>query len=242
MDRYGGPPKSVFTVEDRVQPSAPYLPVPLVRRAADRGKLLIQLVLLVFSLLALCGAASEIYFLMKVESRLMAVQNLIQEINPAQKMIFRPGSWDGPPMPSAHVTGIVVVDSSSNSPLQWEHDKGLAFLHEINYSNGSLLCPKDGLYFIYSKLQLGLSKCPQDTENVVFTHQVVKRSSTINISMLANIRRFCDTQGSTVWRGSSFVGGIFMLAKGEEVFVSMSHKHLIRVQGDSTTFFGMFMV
>ncbi|XP_069804395.1 tumor necrosis factor ligand superfamily member 14 [Dendropsophus ebraccatus] len=242
MDRYGRPPMSVFTVEDYMQQPAPR-PPPVGRRMG-RGPLLIQVLLLVFSLLAICGAASEIYYLMKVESN---VQDLLSEGegmvrgNVAQK-IFRPGFRDGPPMPSAHVTGLVVTDVSSSSPLQWEHTRGLAFLHEVEYSNGSLVCPKSGLYFIYSKLQMGIPTCPSDSKNTVFTHQVVRKSLNSKIPMIENMRRFCDTPGSSTWRGSSFLGGNFMLAKGDEVYVSMSHKNLIRVQRDTMTFFGMFMV
>ncbi|XP_073507073.1 tumor necrosis factor ligand superfamily member 14-like [Phyllobates terribilis] len=235
MDRYGRLPMSVFTVEDHVQQP------PLVRKKTGRGMLLIQLVLLLFSVLALCGAASEIYFLVKVESSLGAAWNTTQENN-AQKMISRSGFRDGHPMPSAHVTGLVVGDDSPSVSLQWEHSRGLAFLHEVGYNNGSLVCSKSGLYFVYSKLQLGLSKCPQKTENLLFTHRVLKRSSAMDIPVIENIRRFCDSQGSSVWRGSSFLGGSVMLTKGDEVFVSMSHKNLIRVQEDTITFFGMFMV
>ncbi|XP_075711617.1 tumor necrosis factor ligand superfamily member 14 [Rhinoderma darwinii] len=240
MDRYGRPPMSIFTVEDYGQRSAPS--PPLVRGKIGRGKLLIQLVLLVFSLLALSGAASEIYFLMKVESRLSATQDMIHENVAAQKMISRPGFQYGPPMPSAHVTGLVVVGTSRDASLQWEHERGLAFLHEVEYSNGSLVCRKSGIYFIYSELQLGLSRCPQNAENSLYTHQVFKRSLTLNILLMENMRSFCDAQRSSLWRGSSLIGGNFMLAKGDEVYVRMSHKHLIRVQGDTSTYFGMFMV
>lgn len=231
---------AVFTVEEYGQ--HPTFCPPPVRRKTGRGKTMMQLVLLVFSLLALCGAALEMYYLRKVESSLSATQDMINENATAQKMIFRRGFRDGPPMPSAHVTGLMVVDSSPHSSLQWEHERGLAFLHEVGYNNGSLVCPKSGIYFIYSKLQLGLSKCPQNTEDTLFTHGVFMRRSTSNIALVENMRRFCDTQGSLVWRGSSFVCGSVMLAKGDEVYVSMSHKHLIRVQTGTATFFGMFMV
>ncbi|KAG9467795.1 hypothetical protein GDO78_014280, partial [Eleutherodactylus coqui] len=149
---------------------------------------------------------------------------------------------DGPPKPSAHVTGLPVVDISPDVSLQWDYRRGLAFLHEVEYKDGSLVCSKTGLYFIYSKLQLGLTKCPKNAENSIFTHRVFKRHSTWNITIMDNIKNFCDTQGSSVWRGSSFVSGSFMLERGDEVYISMSHKHLIRVQGDTDTFFGMFMV
>ncbi|KAM3924653.1 tumor necrosis factor ligand superfamily member 14-like [Leptodactylus fuscus] len=239
MDRYGQPPMSVFSVEDHGQSAAPW--PPKVKKKSDKSLVLIQMVLVAFSLLALCGAASEIYILKQVEAKLRATQDMMRDNVTAQKIISRKGLRDGPPMPSAHVTGLV-VDSSSNSPLQWEHSRGLAFLHEVEYRNGSLVCPKTGLYFIYSKLQMGLAKCPPNAKNVFFTHRIFKRSSNFNIPMTEDVGRFCDTQGSVVWRGNSFVAGSFMLAKGDEVYVSMSEKHLIRVQGDTATFFGMFMV
>ncbi|KAM4036461.1 lymphotoxin-alpha-like [Anomaloglossus baeobatrachus] len=238
MDRYGRLPMSVFTVEDHMQPPIPC--PPLVKRRTGRGLLLIQLVLLFFSVLALCGAATIIYLLMKVESSFGAAWNMTQQ-REAQKMISRSGFRNGQPIPSAHVTGLV-QDNSAKASLRWEHSRGLAFLHEVKYNNGSFLCPKSGLYFIYSKLQLGLSKCPQKTENLLFTHRVLRRSSAVDIPMIEDVQRFCDTQGSSAWRGSSFLGGTFMVTKGDEVFVNMSHKNLIRVQEDTMTFFGMFML
>ncbi|KAG8573872.1 hypothetical protein GDO81_008896 [Engystomops pustulosus] len=234
MDGHGRPPMSIFTVDD-------YVPFPpQIRRKPGKGRLLLQISLLVFALLALCGAASEIYFLMKVESRLSATQDLIEENAGAQKMLSRQGFRDG--TPSAHVTGLSVKDTSPSSPLQWEHKLGLAFLHKVEYNNGSLVCPKTGLYFIYSKLQLRLASCSKDLENPFFSHRVIRRSSSVDIPLIEDLRRFCDTQGSSIWRGNSFIGGSFMLAKDDKVYVSMSQKHLIRAQEDTMTFFGMFMI
>ncbi|XP_063787096.1 tumor necrosis factor ligand superfamily member 6-like [Pseudophryne corroboree] len=233
MDRYGGSPVSVFTVETQDHQS-PHCPPP-IRKRASRGRTLIQLVLVALTLLALCGAASQIYYLRRMQSNLDAAQEMINTHFHEQKMILKP---DGRPIPSAHVTGLTVADYSSSVPLQWEPTRGLAFLHDVGYSNGSLLCKTSGLYFVYSKLQLGLSNCPQTSDTSTFIHGVYTRST--DKPLMEDRRRFCDTEGSPLWKGSSFIGAAFMLEKGDEVYVRMSHKNLIRVDRDTVTFFGLF--
>ncbi|XP_075061142.1 tumor necrosis factor ligand superfamily member 14-like [Mixophyes fleayi] len=234
MDRYGSPPMSVFTVETPGH-HPPHFP-PHIRKRRVEGKMLIQLVLMMFALLALCGAATQIYYLRRVQSNLDATQDMINTNSLAQKMTLK---QDVRPTPSAHVTGLTIADTSSTFPLQWEPTRGLAFLHDVGYSNGSLVCMKSGLYFVYSKLQLALSNCPRVNDPpTFFTHGVYKRST--DKPLMENKRAFCDTWGFPVWKGSSFIGANFMLEKGDEIYVKMSHKNLIRVDRDTITFFGLF--
>ncbi|MEE6523054.1 hypothetical protein FKM82_021774 [Ascaphus truei] len=130
-------------------------------------------------------------------------------------------------------------------PLLWDPTLGLAFLHQVKYTNGSLLCTQSGVYFVYSKLQLGIRKCPpRDDAPSLFTHGVYKKSpnSPVAVELMQNSRRFCDDNGEGVWRDSSFLGGSFLIQEREEVYVRMSQTHLVRVKDGTESFFGLFMV
>ncbi|XP_072255535.1 tumor necrosis factor ligand superfamily member 14 [Pyxicephalus adspersus] len=240
MDRYVQSPMSVFTVEEPGQyiSSCP----PQVRRKQRSCNLSLQLILLLFAILALCGAASQVYYLWRVQSNLDAAQEMVNTNFEAQQMKFRSGFRVGPSLPSAHLTGLIVKDTSLNKPLQWESSRGLAFLHEMEYHNGSLRCTRSGLYFVYSKLQLGIS-CPTKIDpSSFFTHSVNKRTMDSVTPLMEDKGGFCNVQGSPAWKKSSFLGSSFLLEQGDEIYINMSHRHLIRAQGDTSTFFGLFML
>ncbi|PIO39198.1 hypothetical protein AB205_0043140, partial [Aquarana catesbeiana] len=159
----------------------------------------------------------------------------------AQQMKMNPAFRDGQLFPSAHLTGLTVKNTSLDKPLQWESTHGLAFLHEMEYSDGSIRCKKSGLYFVYSKLQLGVV-CATGDPSLVFTHSVNLRTMGSVTQLMVNSGGFCDNQGSKVWKRSSFLGSSFLLEEGDDIFVNMSHRNLIRAQLQSTTFFGLFML
>ncbi|XP_073478929.1 tumor necrosis factor ligand superfamily member 14 [Aquarana catesbeiana] len=238
MDRYVTSPMSVFTVEEPGYGAAS-CPPPERKRASCN--LLIQLILLLFALLALCGVVLQIYYLSKVQANLDAAQEMVTMKLEAQQMKMNPAFRDGQLFPSAHLTGLTVKNTSLDKPLQWESTHGLAFLHEMEYSDGSIRCKKSGLYFVYSKLQLGVV-CATGDPSLVFTHSVNLRTMGSVTQLMVNSGGFCDNQGSKVWKRSSFLGSSFLLEEGDDIFVNMSHRNLIRAQLQSTTFFGLFML
>ncbi|KAM4749197.1 tumor necrosis factor ligand superfamily member 14 [Rhinophrynus dorsalis] len=237
-------PMSVFTVEGQNVPTDPHT-LPNKKKFVCSNSRIIQVVLIVLALLALCGAATEIYILRRLQNNLEATQEMIIENVSAQRMTPNPGDGKDTPVPSAHVTDFKNTNLYPGEPLQWEPSQGLSFLHKVQYNNGSLLSTESGLYFVYSKLQLGTMNCRKtNAPEFFYTHSVWKKSPNILklTELMDNKRRFCDTEGGGSWRGSSFLGGIFHLNQGEEVFVKMSNKQLIRVKDGTTTFFGLFML
>ncbi|XP_040198000.1 tumor necrosis factor ligand superfamily member 6-like [Rana temporaria] len=239
MDRYVTSPMSVFTVEEPGHCDASR-PPPGRRRASCN--LLMQLILLLFALLALCGVASQIYYLSKVQAKLEATQEMVNMKFEAQQMRMKTAFRDGQLFPSAHLTGLTVKKNTSlDIPLQWESAHGLAFLHEMEYSDGSLRCKKSGLYFVYSKLQLGVV-CEKVDPSLLFTHSVKLRTMGSVTQLMVNSGGFCNNQGSQIWKKSSFLGSSFLLEEGDEIFVNMSDRSLLRAQLQSATFFGLFML
>uniref|UniRef100_A0A8C5MGZ1 THD domain-containing protein n=1 Tax=Leptobrachium leishanense TaxID=445787 RepID=A0A8C5MGZ1_9ANUR len=129
--------------------------------------------------------------------------------------------------------------------LQWETSEGLAFLNKVVYKNGSLHCTQPGLYFVYSKLQLGSRECKfADVTSSFFTHGVYRKSPTTGFEekLLENSRRFCDSQGKDLWKESSYLAGTFRLETGDDIYVKFSQKQLIRESDGTTNFFGLFML
>ncbi|KAM4678055.1 tumor necrosis factor ligand superfamily member 14 [Discoglossus pictus] len=247
MDTCVRPPVSVFTVDGQVDP-VPH-PLPVRRKTAFSGHRVTHLVLLGLTLLALGGVATEMYFLKRVETKLETEEEMINWIVSAQKMTHDPGlissEQGNQPTPSAHVIAANFTRWYPTSPLHWESHLGLASLLQVKYNNGSLLCTKAGMYFIYAKLQLIYLSCPlKDDPSLFFSHGVYKKNPAYKgeIELMGTKKRYCDSNGNVLWMGNSFLGGNFHIEKGEEVYVRMSKKQLIRVKDGSFSFFGLFMV
>ncbi|XP_053572080.1 tumor necrosis factor ligand superfamily member 14 [Bombina bombina] len=242
MDTYVRPPMSVFTVDGHIDP-VPH-PLPVRKKTIFSGHWVIRLVLLMLTLLALCGAATEIYILRKIQTKLEATQEMVNEKFGAQKMTHKQGKRNNQPPPSAHVTGTEITGLYPEKPLQWESHFGLSFLHQVEYLDGSILCNKTGLYFVYSKLQLGYSNCSLKSQSLFYSHQVYKKNVNIKEEtiLMENKMKFCDNNRNSLWRGSSFLGGNIEIQQGDEVYVRMSQKQLIRVKDGTLTFFGLFMI
>ncbi|KAM9312111.1 tumor necrosis factor ligand superfamily member 6-like [Gastrophryne carolinensis] len=227
-------PGAVFTVEEPGQ-----CPPAARRRRPLEATLLIQVVLMLFAVLAVCGAAAQVYYVRRVEAKLEEALKKVEMEAEAQKMTQQPGKTTNKPS-MKKIPSLAVKDASSFAPLLWEPTRGHSFLHEVEYVGGSLRCPKSGLYFVYSKLQLGTSECPtKSNSQFFFTHWVNRRASNSIIPLMDDRKAFCDAQKSFVWKGSSFLASSFLMEKGDEIFVNVSHKELVRPQEDGT-YFGIF--
>ncbi|OCT90519.1 tumor necrosis factor ligand superfamily member 14-like [Xenopus laevis] len=235
-------PMSVFTVQGQVAPVSPNHK-PLKKQNKIIGQWAIQLALMVLAVLALVGAAIEIYILRNLQRSLESTQEIMHENFEAQYMT-KSSDTRSPPVPSAHVTDCKWTNKNTGPQLLWEPRQGSSFLHEIQYRNGSLLFSKTGIYFIYSKLQLRSVDCPRVDASNLFQHGVYKKSPHLQEEtiLMENKKQFCETQGGKMWIGSSFLGGTFQIDKGEEVYVKMSNKELIQVKDGTITFFGVFML
>lgn len=95
MDRYVTSPMSVFTVEEPGYGAAS-CPPPERKRASCN--FLIQLILLLFALLALCGVVLQIYYLSKVQANLDAAQEMVSvltcELESVEGMVGRDHTWE----------------------------------------------------------------------------------------------------------------------------------------------------
>nr|XP_056706578.1 tumor necrosis factor ligand superfamily member 14 [Euleptes europaea] len=227
---------SVFVVDTppRELPFVP--PVPRSQKTRRHGQLLLGILVL----LALAGLAVQAYFLICFRKELdkataqggaeASHDRIIQDHTPPSE---RPG---------AHLTGAAFT-VTGNDTLQWEHRRGLAFLQEMDYKGGSLVCKKPGRYYLYSKLSLEHASCSaeQQKKGLLVVHSVCKRTPRYpkEIVLLSSIIPYCGTE---FWRQNSFLAGVLQLEEKEEVYVKVSKTQLVRVKDGTRSYFGAFMV
>uniref|UniRef100_F6YQ65 TNF superfamily member 14 n=1 Tax=Monodelphis domestica TaxID=13616 RepID=F6YQ65_MONDO len=199
------------------------------QRACQRTQLGLGLLLL----LALAGVAIEGYFLWSFHWDLMALSLRLPRRSYQDK-------------PAAHLTGVNSSLVMNGGPLLWEAHLGLAFLRDLKYQKGSLVCTQPGYYYIYSKVQLGGVGCPEGLAGGSVTHGLYKRTPRYpkDLELLVSRRSSCRWTGTSakVWWDSSFLGGVVHLEAGEEVFVRVPEERLVRVKDGTRSYFGAFMV
>ncbi|KAF4075528.1 hypothetical protein AMELA_G00235210 [Ameiurus melas] len=123
--------------------------------------------------------------------------------------------------------------------MQWNFQGFPTLMHHFNYSNGSLIIPKDGFYYIFSKVSF--KTCS------IFKHEVKLNSSRYShraISFMTDMRCSCVEPTKSQEKGiqfSSYMGGVLKLYKTDKVFVSVSN-HSNLTGSPSENFFGGFMI
>ncbi|XP_051827702.1 tumor necrosis factor ligand superfamily member 14 [Antechinus flavipes] len=197
-------------------------------------------------LLALTGIAVEGYFLWRFQWDLVALGlRLPREENSLEKLIQERTSYQN--KPAAHLTGANSSLVLRGGPLLWEAQLGLAFLRDLDYRAGSLVCTHPGYYYIYSKVQLGGFGClGGSVTGGQVTHGLYKRTARYpkELELLVSRRSSCGWAGTSakVWWDSSFLGGVVHLEAGEEVFVRVPEERLVRIKDGTRSYFGAFMV
>ncbi|XP_039204823.1 tumor necrosis factor ligand superfamily member 14 [Crotalus tigris] len=147
--------------------------------------------------------------------------------------------------PSAHLTLEPPDTAIIDGVLQWEHQNGFAFLHDMDYKAGSLISNEPGYYYVYSKLTLTYSSClTKHRGNSLFTHSVYKRTSQYpeELLLLTNYITYCNSKDSEQWQGNSFLAGVVYLEEEEEVFIKVTNGELLFYRDDSISHFGTFMI
>ncbi|KAK3510895.1 hypothetical protein QTP70_024364 [Hemibagrus guttatus] len=128
--------------------------------------------------------------------------------------------------------------TSEQGVIQWSESGFPAIRHNFSYRNGSLVIHKEGIYYLFSKVSL--------TDNCnTFKHEVKlnsSRYSNIPIELMVDSRHGSMNQMKAHEKNhcSSYLGGVFLLHKKEEVFVSVDKSCLS--EGPGENFFGGFMI
>ncbi|XP_068123888.1 tumor necrosis factor ligand superfamily member 11 [Hyperolius riggenbachi] len=146
--------------------------------------------------------------------------------------------------PVAHLTfnatGNLLGNKSALPIHFWKHNEGLAHLEHMEYSNGRLKILQDGYYFVYT--------------NICFRHYVLSSNLTTNESQLMlYVKKSKKTKKVTLMKGgktaawsnntynfySAYLGGVFKLMAGEEIYIKATHIDLMDPDQEAT-YFGAF--
>ncbi|XP_066564190.1 tumor necrosis factor ligand superfamily member 14 [Amia ocellicauda] len=228
---------SVFVVDSKA--NMPLPPEPRRRQKSVAQKLLYLLVSL-----AVAGMLIEGYFIYRlwmrqpeqVENSDGKVEKMHQEekVTKLAKML--------PKKPAAHVTGCN-CSYGEDGKLHWDGVNGDAFTHDMNYRDGSLFIKQEGYYFIYSKIFYGAEECQSARHMSLFKHTVMRSTPRYpsELELMKSKRYYCK-KPSEQGLANSFLGGVYHLVDGDQIFVKVEQRKLIRLQSSSENFFGAFLI
>ncbi|XP_030624522.1 tumor necrosis factor ligand superfamily member 10 isoform X2 [Chanos chanos] len=177
---------------------------------------------------------------------------------------------DAPPRPkiAAHVTGSYIpeADKDGRGPSNrkvlgqkiqsWESEKGLAFLQNVQLSDGELVVPQPGLYYIYSQTYFRHTLTEEEEneeedegagEDTIrgrpMLQYVYKKvgSYPVPILLMKNARTTCWSRDAEYGLYSIYQAGLFQLGAGDRVFVTVSNVSTIDMD-EKSSFFGAFLV
>ncbi|KAJ8278135.1 hypothetical protein GJAV_G00084250 [Gymnothorax javanicus] len=137
----------------------------------------------------------------------------------------------------------------------WESERGLAFSHNIKMTNGELVVPQGGLYYIYAQTYfrhtLVLEEDEDEEEHTEgssvrgkqMLQYVYKKVSSypVPILLMKNARTTCWSRNTEYGLYSIYQAGVFQLAAGDRVFVSVSNATTVDMD-EKSSFFGAFLV
>ncbi|KAG7457125.1 hypothetical protein MATL_G00243290 [Megalops atlanticus] len=186
-----------------------------------------------------------------------AVKDEVLKVMPSLTM----DNQDPLPRPeiAAHVTGSALAKASGveRTPTRktlgqkiesWESEKGLAFLRNMKISNGELIIPQAGLYYVYSQTyfrhSLSLEEEGEPTvRNQQMLQYVYKKvvSYPDPILLMKNARTTCWSRNAEYGLYSIYQAGVVQLSAGDRVFVTVSNISTIEMD-ERSSFFGAFLV
>ncbi|XP_038673080.1 LOW QUALITY PROTEIN: tumor necrosis factor ligand superfamily member 10-like [Scyliorhinus canicula] len=132
----------------------------------------------------------------------------------------------------------------------WEPQRGLAFLHSVEYKDGELIVPKTGLYYIYGQTYFryweAADSSPADSLSVARNAQMVQyiyknTAYPEPILLMKNTRTICWAKNREYELHSIYQGGVFQLNYRDRIFVTVSNVSWVDMAAGSS-FFGAFLV
>ncbi|KAJ8357106.1 hypothetical protein SKAU_G00199000 [Synaphobranchus kaupii] len=155
---------------------------------------------------------------------------------------------------AAHITGnyLAQVDSLPTRKVlgqkieSWKTDSGLAFLRNMKMSNGELVIPQAGLYYMYSQTYFRQARSLEGEDsgrNEQMLQYIYKKvvSYPEPILLMKNARTTCWSEKAEYDLYSIYQAGVVQLNAGDRVFVSVSNISTVDMD-EKSSFFGAFLV
>lgn len=134
----------------------------------------------------------------------------------------------------------------------WIHNADLGFTSQVTYRHGRIVVKASGLYYVYSQISF-LEVFDVDNRGVAIRNDYLESHSLSHYmyrynliypnggeeELMQNSITKCWGQNKAFGEYSSYLGAVFYLRKGDEVFVKVSNLTLI-VQNPKSNYFGLF--
>ena len=138
----------------------------------------------------------------------------------------------------------------------WIYDGDLAFTNHVTYRHGRIVVPEDGYYYVYSQVAFlevlpintgaGGSNPPSyGTESPSLSHYLYRYNIIYpkggEEKLVQNSITKCWGPNKAFGEYTSYLGAVFHLRQGDEVFVKVSNLSMV-ARDPKSNFFGLFKV
>ncbi|XP_029633496.1 tumor necrosis factor ligand superfamily member 10 [Octopus sinensis] len=161
-------------------------------------------------------------------------------------------------VPAAHMMGSIKSNVPSRVPGkqitigEWIFNRDLGFIQRAKYRHGRIVIPSTGVYFIYSQVSFlevvdikqGNSKPPSTTSpslshylyryNLIYPHGGEE-------TLIQNSITKCWGHNKSFGEYTSYLGAVFQLRQGDEIFVKVSNLTLL-TNDPKSNYFGLFKI
>lgn len=152
------------------------------------------------------------------------------------------------------LTGTLLGNGLGYKIRSWEPSKSAhSFLYNVELSNGELIIPETGFYYIYAQTYFRFRE-PENPEfdsnpgsdSVLNPKQMVQYISKYTnypdpILLMKSARTSCWSKKAGYGLYSIYQGGVFQLKSQDRIFVSISHEDLVDLDKEAS-FFGAFLI
>ncbi|NXG08748.1 TNF10 factor, partial [Sakesphorus luctuosus] len=135
--------------------------------------------------------------------------------------------------------------------INWDSSrKSHSFLSNVELTNGELVIPQSGFYYIYSQIYFRFREDENEDSDLVgevrnakqLVQYVYKLTSYLEpILLMKSARSSCWSKKAEYGLYSIYQGGVFQLKRGDRIFVSVSNSDLVDMDKEAS-FFGAFMI
>lgn len=159
-------------------------------------------------------------------------------------------------VPSAHLMGSVRRADQPTMPgrqfpvSQWISDEDLAFTNRVQYRHGRIVIRESGVYYVYSQVSFlevfdVNSNHNEDTGSQSLSHYLYRYNIIYpkggEESMIQNSITKCWDNKKAFGEYTSYLGAVFYLRQGDELFVKVSNLTLM-VREPKLNYFGLFKI
>lgn len=162
----------------------------------------------------------------------------------------------GEQVPAAHLMGSVRRPDQPTMPgrqfpiSQWISEEDLAFTQRVQYRHGRIVIRNSGHYYVYSQISFlevfdVASARNDDSGSQSLSHYLYRYNIIYpkggEESMIQNSITKCWDQNKAFGEYTSYLGAVFYLRQGDELFVKVSNLTLM-VREPKLNYFGLFKI